>query len=44
MSPRTVRRLIRAGSLVAVRATEAGSARVLVPRGEIRRYLASLVA
>jgi excisionase family DNA binding protein len=44
MSPRSIRRMIRAGSLRAVRATESGSARVLIPRAEISRYLSSLAA
>jgi excisionase family DNA binding protein len=44
MHPRTIRRMIRAGVLRAVRATESGSARVLIPRAEIQRYLASLAA
>jgi excisionase family DNA binding protein len=39
---RTVRRLIAAGRIRALRSREAGSSRVLVPRAEVARYLQSL--
>jgi len=38
-SPRNLRRHIAAGRLVAIRAEESGSSRVLVPRAEIERFL-----
>jgi excisionase family DNA binding protein len=40
--PRTIRRMIAAGRLQAVRSREGGSSRVLVPRDSIRRYLETL--
>lgn len=39
MSARHLRRHIAAGRITAVRATEIGSSRVLVPRTEIERFL-----
>ena len=42
MCPRTIRRLVETGQLRAVKAREAGSARLLFPRTEVARYLASL--
>jgi excisionase family DNA binding protein len=41
---RTVRRLIAAGRLKAIRSRVAGSSRVLVARAEVARYLESLGA
>jgi excisionase family DNA binding protein len=38
-SPRNLRRHIAAGRLQAIRAEEAGSSRVLIPRAEIERFL-----
>jgi excisionase family DNA binding protein len=42
MCPRTIRRLIASGQLTAIRGRESGAARVLIPRAEVARYLASL--
>lgn len=42
MCPRTIRRLIACGRLVAIRDGDSGPARVLIPRAEVARYLTSL--
>jgi excisionase family DNA binding protein len=44
MSTRSVRRLMADGSLRSHRARQAGSARALIPRTEIARYLSTLAA
>ncbi|HEY5372947.1 MAG TPA: helix-turn-helix domain-containing protein [Polyangiaceae bacterium] len=43
-STRNLRRMIGDGRIRAVRAQESGSSPVLVPRGEIERYLRGLVS
>ncbi len=43
-STRNLRRMIVDGRIRAVRAQESGSSPVLVPRGEIERYLRGLVS
>lgn len=42
-SPRNLRRMIVDGRINAVRAQDAGSSRVLIPRTEIGRYLRGLL-
>lgn len=41
-SPRNLRRMIADGRLRALRATETGSSRVLIPRREVERFLTLL--
>lgn len=43
MSVRHLRRVVDSGRLRTLRATEATTARVLVPRAEVGRYLADMV-
>jgi excisionase family DNA binding protein len=40
MSERNLRRLIAAGRIAAVKSSEGGSSRVLVPRTEVAKFLA----
>jgi len=41
-SKQSVRRLVRAGRLQAVRLAETGSSKILIPRASIEKYLRSL--